>query len=307
MWASNCLFSSKQSGLTDQDSNLHVDEPFSHPLALPHRIMERSGGPSGYCSFLVDSVLSDTARGNLEEEVPSYAKIRRHVAHLRLKSARNSNANERELLQMYEEENVRLASEIEGDKETYGRLLKDAEGERDRAQAKVFKLRQRIEAFQAAKNEQGEIPEIPITLDDFERWVSQNVSEAVELHPRALQSVKKSQYCNPRLLYEALLLLRDYYVPMRRHGGKELKSNYSEACKKLGLEETPTISSSSSGEQGDEYFVNHAGKRELLDRHLKRGNSREPRRCFRLYFFWDDDAEQVVVGWLPSHLRTRTT
>ena len=288
--------------------NLYADEPFSHPLALPQRVMDWSDGCSGYCKFLIGSVLSDTVKhGNLEAEVPSYAQIRHYAARRRVESARDSNASERELLQMFEKDNERLSSEIDDLKRTSDSLLADVEEERDRAREHVFRLRQRVDVLQEARNEQGESPDIPTTLDDFEKWVSQNVSEAVVLHPRAVQGVKKSQYSDPKLLYQALLLLRDHYVPMRRYGGEELKSDYSEACRNLGLEETPTISSAGSGEQGDEYFVNYSGKRELLTKHLKRGNSRQPRHCFRLYFFWDDDAEQVVVGWLPSHLRTRQT
>jgi hypothetical protein len=33
--------------------------------------------------------------------------------------------------------------------------------------------------------------------------------------------------------------------------------------------------------------------------------NRRPWRALRIYFSWDDDAQQVVVGWLPSHLRNR--
>jgi hypothetical protein len=61
------------------------------------------------------------------------------------------------------------------------------------------------------------------------------------------------------------------------------------------------------GEQGDEYLTQHNGRKRELDRHLKKGNSRDARYCFRLYFFWDEDNEQVVVGWLTSHLGTRLT
>ena len=75
----------------------------------------------------------------------------------------------------------------------------------------------------------------------------------------------------------------------------------------LGLEEAPTFAGPRAGEEGDTYFVRYAGRRMELDRHLKKGNSREPRRCFRLYFFWDNDEQQVVVGWMPSHLDTRIT
>ena len=294
-----------------------MDEPFSHPLGLRQRILEWSDGPSAYTEFLVDSTLSDTVkRADLESEVPSYAQIRRFAARRRLKLARASNATERELLEMFEHDNARLNSELEELKETSNSLLATAEQERDVARAmeasaksRALNLRSRIEALEAALNNQGvsEAPSIPETLVNFEKWAQQNVSEAVELHPRALRGVKDSQYSNPQLLYQSLLLLRDYYVPMRRHGGINRKRAYEKACQELGLEETRSFSSTSFGEQGDTYFVNYAGQRRMLELHLKRGNSREPRHCFRLYFFWDDDAEQVVVGWLPSHLETRAT
>ena len=58
---------------------------------------------------------------------------------------------------------------------------------------------------------------------------------------------------------------------------------------------------------GARIFVEFGGRRCELDRHLKGRNSRDPRLGFRLYFFWDDDTEQVVVGWLPNHLETRAT
>jgi hypothetical protein len=102
-------------------------------------------------------------------------------------------------------------------------------------------------------------------------------------------------------------VLRDYYVPMRRDGGLDLKDAFEQRCAELGLEEQPTFAGARSGEEGDTYFIKLGGRRLELDRHLKKGNSREPRYCFRLYFLWDDSSNQVVVGWLPSHLSTRAT
>jgi hypothetical protein len=67
-----------------------------------------------------------------------------------------------------------------------------------------------------------------------------------------------------------------------------------------------------AGEQKDEYFVNYPvgsppGNKKFLEQHLRKGNDRDERFCFRLYFFWDKKKSLVVVGWLPSHLDTRNT
>ena len=104
-----------------------------------------------------------------------------------------------------------------------------------------------------------------------------------------------------------MLLLRDYYVLMRREGGVLRKQRLDSRCAELGIELTPTFSGSRYGEHAEEYMVDYGGRKQLLDMHLKKGNARETRHCFRCYFFWDEDEEQAVVGWLPSHLTTRAS
>ena len=36
-------------------------------------------------------------------------------------------------------------------------------------------------------------------------------------------------------------------------------------------------------------------------------DSRDRRYGFRLYFFWDEEGQVAVVGWLPSHLDNRAS
>ena len=141
----------------------------------------------------------------------------------------------------------------------------------------------------------------------LESWCHDYLSGAVEVHNRAIQGAKKSRFEDYTLIYKALLLLRDAYVPMKRDGGLDKKVIFDDECKKLGLSDEPTFTGVRWGEEGDTYLVRYAGRRCLLDRHLKKGTSKDERYCFRLYFFWDDESEQVVVGWLPSHLDTRIT
>src|SRR5690606_819733 len=126
-----------------------------------------------------------------------------------------------------------------------------------------------------------------------EKWCQENLSGSVLLHNRAFQALKKSEYEDVAFIYKVLLLLRDYYVPMRRNGGDVLMKRYNEELKSLGLEETKTMAKNRAGEEGDTYKIKYGGKLCLLDKHLKAGNSREPRYCFRLYFFWDEDNEIV--------------
>ncbi len=94
---------------------------------------------------------------------------------------------------------------------------------------------------------------------------------------------------------------------MRREGGNELREAYLEALATEGIQEQRTFSGDRSGEHGDSYFLTHKGKKRELDRHLKGSSARNSRYGFRLYFFWDDEDEEVIVGGLPEHLPTRVT
>lgn len=73
------------------------------------------------------------------------------------------------------------------------------------------------------------------------------------------------------------------------------------------FDELSPIAKERVGEQGDTYLISVDGRPRMLDRHLKKGTSKDQRHCFRLYFLWDEDSQQAVVGWLPSHLDTRQT
>ena len=198
-------------------------------------------------------------------------------------------------------------------------LIDIAENERDKAvaesqqfKAQHWRLQHRVKALEEELKKAGQStqPEIPDNLDEFEKWCDETLSGFVEVHNRAFRAVKGSLYRDPSLIFKALLVLRDYYVPMRQRqeGEDHLKEKFEKECQKLGIMEAQSIDKSRKGEEGDAYHVKYLGEPRFLDRHLKnKGSSRDPSRCFRLYFFWDDENRQVVVGWLPSHLSTRVT
>lgn len=299
--------------------NTDRDQPFSHPLALPDRVRSWSeGGTTGFERFLIDQALSNSvALSDLHEKLPPFATVRGFAAKQSRKFAEIAGSSDKELLTLALEDNERLTNELQDQKKTYDGLLKTIEREkeeafqaRDEVKASTRTLRVRIEYLEQRikemEGQQAQVP-IPTTLDGFEDWCQKHLAGAVEIHNRAYHGVKKSEYEASSFLYQALLLLRDYYVPMRRNGGDALTTAYKVESEKLHLKESPTFSGSSWGEEGETYLVNYGGQRRILERHLKKGISHDTRRCFRLYFFWDDESQNVVVGWLPSHLDNRMT
>jgi hypothetical protein len=297
--------------------NVDLDEPFAHPLGLPHRIVAwEDGGPAAYSRLVVSQALiRSVSAADSERLVPSFLKVKRTAAEIRLDEARRTGSSDAALLSLYEEDNDNLRRQLAQEKEKNDALLVLAEEERDaaldaaqQARERAKPLRRRIESLERATQGGAARPQsVPSTLDNVETWCEENLPESVALHARAYRGLKSPVFEDVTLIYKALLLLRDYYVPMRRDGGINKTDTFRDACQALGLTEEPTGSETRAGEQGEEYHVKYGGRRVYLDRHLKKGASRDPRRCFRLYFYWDQEDEQVVVGWLPSHLDTRIT
>ena len=110
-------------------------------------------------------------------------------------------------------------------------------------------------------------------------------------------------------MYKGLLYLSDEYrnVCLGQDGAKTISDK---KLKELEIRLDGSISQQLAAEQGDEYFVRFptsASPKRFLEWHLRKGKSKEARYCMAIYFFWDEDTSQIVVGWLPSHLDNRMT
>jgi len=298
--------------------DIEASQPFDHPLGLPRRIQDWEGGPSGYTNFLIDVSLSNTVTGkNLESEMPSFQEFARVAMEVSRTDAKAESATEKELLSLTETEIEQLKLQLDESKKTSSALLSEADSEIAQLKASLNQIhedssnqRARIAHLESALRQKVGGREGSTLPQDFlciEEWCREQLSGSVAVHNRAMRAAKKSAFENVELAYNALLLLRDFYVPMRREGGIDKKRAYEEARAKLGLDEAPTFGGSRAGEEGEAYFVDFGGRRRELDRHLQGSNSRDERFGFRLYFFWDDETDQVVVGWFPSHLPTRAT
>jgi hypothetical protein len=200
--------------------------------------------------------------------------------------------------------------EEKGEKDYVYNYSADLEENLQRVERERFSLRAQLEALRdglgAAAREQ--IP-LPSSLQELEDW-QRHVAGQLWIAPRAITAASKSEFRDPQLVFESLLLLANEYRQMRIRGGEDLRAAYESGLRRLKLSEARSISESRLGEQGEEYYVNHpflAGKRVFLEDHLRRGADRDPRNTLRVYFAWDRQEQLVIVGWLPSHLTTRSS
>lgn len=291
-----------------------IDQPTNHPFALPNRIA--SWDESGAVSFerwMISQSLASSVNGTQREDrLPAFNTVRQIAAqaeHTKLKSAGGSDS---ELVKLYEQDNEQLRSELKEQKEQYDGLLTTADVEREAAvnaanaaKAQALDRLHRIRILESRLSQVAAPLNTPIpeTLDNFEEWCGEYLVGAVEIANRAYQGIRKSEFHDPGFIYQALLVLRDHYVPMRVDATLGRREAYAQALEQLQLEESATGDGVKYA--ADLYSVQYGGMRRPLDRHLKGSDSRDRRFGFRLYFFWDEDEQVVVVGWLPSHLDNR--
>ena len=189
------------------------------------------------------------------------------------------------------------------------RALAEAGGENDALRAERHRLRRRIAALEGAAEEPAgpaEEEPVPARYADLPGWTEEKFQGRLALASRAVRALKGAAFEDVALVGRAIALLGGPYWRMKTGAGP--REVFEDALRELRLRETPSASRDRQARARDDFTVEWEGRRLPLDRHLKnKAGTRDPKRCFRLYFAWDDATRQVVVGHLPGHLRTADT
>lgn len=296
------------------------DRPTNHPLALAHRIVafERDGrhGEDAFTDFVIDQALVSSAT-KATSWLPClfYADALQRDVEL----ARSRAKDDGDWKQVYEAEVLAVkkqAEQAEGlaasyaeDVDTLKNQLDEVVEERRKFTVYVAALRAQLEA------KTGRSPDatvtLPATYDDLPEWVEDNLPGRLILHPRAHRALKSAVYEDPPLVYKALLALGKQYRDMRLREADDdaPRLAWERELGELDLRCDGSISKERAGEEGDAYFVKYpigSSKSRFMDLHLRKGKTKDDAVCLAIYF-WDDENERVVVGWLPSHLDKRLT
>ena len=292
--------------------------PAHHPCNLKDKIWfwnyEGMRGERGYTAFLIDTAhrVASTSRTDWsglyfvpDARILAAELEMVHAAHL-------ANAPERELamqnhiaalqrkLQTAEDENADWLGELE-----------KATEEAEYYKQENIALRLRLDALRAhlirqnGESPDAEIP-IPDSYKEMSEWVKEHLAGRLILHPRAERALSKAEYTEVGMVYRALLILANEYRDSRMGVGTD--EAFRDVLAQYGMNFSGSIDKSRAGQEGEAYYVKYpigSSQRVFLQFHLERGNRHENRYCMRVYFFWDEDTNQVVVGWLPSHLSNR--
>ena len=185
--------------------------------------------------------------------------------------------------------------------------LEAAGKENDALRREKHRLGERLAALEGASAETAEDPAVPAltAYADLPDWAERHFPGRIVLAGRALRSLKSARFEDVALVGRAVALLGTTYHRMKTEGGAELRETFEHELRELRLQETPSIRPDRQGKARDGFEIEWEGRRLTLERHLKNNSgTRDPRRCLRIYFAWDEDTARVVIGHLPGHMRT---
>ncbi len=294
------------------------DIPGRHPVHYKDKIwywsFDDKHGPHAYTSFLIDLANRSPGVSRINWQGLYFVPDARVIqAELRMAHSLHAvNAPEREKalnnhvhalqlkLTASREENERWLSELE----SAGETAEFYKQENMALRAQLESLQAHIARLSSAPPDAA-IP-IPDRYDAMKDWAKQHLAGRLLLHPRAERALAKAEYQDVKQVYRALLILAGEYRNSRL--GITNEKPFRNALQAANLVFSGAIDRGRAGTEGDAYFINYppgSANKQLLKFHLEHGNSRERRYCLRIYFFWDEETSQVVVGYLPGHLSNR--
>lgn len=159
-----------------------------------------------------------------------------------------------------------------------------------------FRIQQLLGQIKARGDEPDAGIRLPDSWDAFADWCDEVLSGRVALSARARRETKSAGFDDPHLAARCLLWLANEYRDSRIYGASgDLRKPVEEG-----------IHNERCGADSFEFLWDD--RRVPVEWHLKNGgNTREPRRCLRIYYFWDEESQMVVVATMPAHIRTGAT
>lgn len=280
-----------------------ADDPFRHRLFLEAELRKAGGGTTCVRRLRALAAEVSISETRLGKDVLDFAAVRTASRKLRKTDLSNQAAPDEELLKTAEELVESLESQIEEkDKEIDG-YIAEIEVAEDRALAAEQENRSllfRVRQLQAALADGGEAPteEAPLPQDwsEFTDWLDQTYPDKVLLTPAARRMARSPEFEDVTQVARSIAWLATVQNDRRVNGGGSLRDVQVEN----GIVNSPC--------GGDSYTADWKGRRYEVDWHIKNGgNVRDPRRCLRIYYFWEAETQQTVVDHLPSHRRTSAT
>jgi hypothetical protein len=276
--------------------------PFGgHELVLPRQAV---GDAEGLKRLRWIAATGSVRRLELGTDVLSFAQLKLRSLEQRQRELVKGGAAEHEqLISAYEQvallqEQLREAEYWQNEfSKLHAQEQERAETAEAQLRASGFRIQQLLAELKAAGAAPDTSTTLPSTWDDFNDWCDEQLAGRVLLAPQARDLIRKAEFEDVPQAARCLLWLANEFREAKLDGvGGTLNDRPIE----------PGIKNAHCGT--DEFEIEWQGKTQRVEWHIKNGgNTREPRRCLRIYYFWDDASQQAVIASMPTHRRTEAS
>lgn len=280
-----------------------TDDPYRHRLFLEENLRK-----TDYANACVNWLRKTASNVSISEtrlgkEVLDFATVRTASRRLKSRDLTERAAPDSELLETTVELVESLEKQVDQkDKEIDG-YIELAESAEDRAlssehenRSLLFKVRHLQRALANGGEAPTSEPPLPQQWSDFGDWLDETYPDRILLTPSARRMARTPEFEDVTLVARSITWLATVQHDRRIHGGGSLRDVVLEN----GIVNAPC--------GGDTYPADWKGRRYDVDWHIKTGgNTRDPRKCLRIYYFWEPETMQTVIDYLPSHRRTDRT
>lgn len=284
--------------------NPTLDEVSQHPPATRDWLRRRFKNLDQFFEVLLRSFTAlTTKRAGVQQDLPSFRTVKQANLNFQLASIPNPKSDQR--AQILQQENDLLRQQVQEKIDEFNYADSEvtaAQAERDQYRAQVMAMRALVQRLESQAGEATAVRTYPADLTTVDDWALEHHAGRLILLNRAARACKKSPFQDPALVYKCLDRLAREYVDARRNGNP-VESLFAD----LGVSLERTGDPDRLSQWKEKYFVPHRGTNQFLELHLKRGSDHNETTTLRIYFFYDEDDEAVVVGHLPSHLTNSQT
>lgn len=277
--------------------------PHDHELFLAERLWSPEGPHLVAARLKRIAAAESLRRLKLGKDVLSFLEVRTRILEITRKRLEHESAEEDEQLSAARTQIENLEERLEVSDEDQLSLLEhleETEEKLKRAERQLESANYRIQQLTSQLATRGDRPDENISLPDswtrFPDWCDLNLDGRVILSPRARREVKAPKFDDPEIAARCLLWLANDYREARLEGvGDDLRKSIGNGIR--------------HDRCGDDSFrFKWRGRWVDVGWHVKNGgNTRDPKRCLRIYYFWDTENREVIVASMPDHIRTGAT
>ncbi len=276
-------------------------DPFRHRLITGDRLANPMGRAQAVRWLRGMAAEESLRRNRLGRDVLAFNEIRNARLRARQNELATEGASESEQLKAAQVAISALEAQLDHELATQQYFDEEARKDRDRAETAEAQLRASnyyIQQLQARIRSKGEdvdeaLPS-PQSWADFGEWCDVHLAGRLTLAPAARRGAKDAQFEDLELIARCTQWLATTYRDGRLNGAD---GDFRDAVIEEGVRNSPC--------GGDEFEIDWQGRKHTADWHVKNGgNTREPRRCLRIYYFWEPETQQVVIADMPHHRRS---